>query len=43
MEYATAAWDPHTKKNIEELEKIQRRAVRFVSGVYSRYQSLLYG
>ena len=40
MEYATAAWDPHTKKNIEELEKIQRRAARFVTGVYSRYQSV---
>ena len=40
MEYATAAWDPYTKKNIDELEKIQRGAVRFVTGVYSRYQSV---
>ena len=40
MEYATAAWDPHTKKNIDELEKIQRRAARLVTGVYSRYQSV---
>ena len=40
MEYATAAWDPHTKKNIDELAKIQRRAARFVTGVYSRYLSV---
>ena len=40
MESATAAWDPFTRKNIDELEKIQRRAARFVTGVYSRYQSV---
>ena len=40
MEYATAAWDPFTRKNIDELEKIQRRAARFVTGVYGRYQSV---
>ena len=40
MEYATAAWDPYTKNNIDELEKVQRRAATFVTGVYSRYQSV---
>ena len=40
MEYATAAWDPFTRKNIDELDKIQRRAERLVTGVYSRYQSV---
>ena len=40
MEYATAAWDPYTKKNIEELEKIQRRAARFVTSTYSYYHSV---
>ncbi len=30
LEYATAAWDPHTACNIRDLEMVQRRAARFV-------------
>lgn len=29
LEYASIVWDPHTKKNIEALEMIQRKSVRF--------------
>lgn len=35
LEYACAAWDPHTKLNVEELERVQKRAARFVSGDYN--------
>ena len=40
LEYATASWDPYSKKNVDELEKVQRRAARFVTNTYSRYQSV---
>jgi len=36
LEYAAAAWDPYTQKNIWELEMVQRRAARFVVSNYSR-------
>ena len=35
LEYATPAWDPHTKSNIDKLEKVQRRAARFVLNNYT--------
>ncbi len=34
VEYASAVWDPHTSKNITQLEAVQRRAARFVVGDY---------
>ena len=36
LEYCSAIWDPHTQTNIAKLEAVQRRAARFVSGVFSR-------
>ena len=36
LSYTSAAWDPYTLRNINKLEMIQRRAVRFV---YNRYTS----
>ena len=30
FEYAAAAWDPYTAKDIQQLERVQRRAARFV-------------
>ena len=30
LEYACSVWDPHKQKNIQSIEKVQRRAVRFV-------------
>ena len=34
VEYAAPAWDPHTDRNINKLEKVQRRAARFVCNRY---------
>ena len=41
VEFASAVWDPHLKKNIKEVEKIQRRAARFVKGVYKREDGIV--
>lgn len=40
LEYACIVWDPHTKTNIDALEKIQRRAVRFIFSIYKRGSSV---
>jgi ribosomal protein L22 len=34
MEYASSAWDPHTKKDAQKLESVQRRAARFACNNY---------
>uniref|UniRef100_A0A6G5AA70 Putative endonuclease/reverse transcriptase n=1 Tax=Rhipicephalus microplus TaxID=6941 RepID=A0A6G5AA70_RHIMP len=34
LEYASIVWDPYTKLNINKLERVQRKAVRFI---YSKY------
>jgi hypothetical protein len=39
LEYASGAWDPHTAKNINSLEMVQRRAARFVKRDYRRTTS----
>lgn len=31
VEYASTVWDPHTKKNIDKIEAVQRRAARLVT------------
>ena len=35
LEYRSSVWDPHTKGLQEELEKVQNRAARFVTGNYT--------
>ena len=40
MEYASAVWDPYYIKDIQQLEKVQRRAARWVLNDYS-YMSLV--
>ena len=30
VEYASSVWDPHTAKDCNEIEKVQRRAARYV-------------
>ena len=40
MEYACTVWSPHTKKNIQILEAVQRRAARFVKNDYSNFSSV---
>ena len=37
IEYAGAAWDPYMKKDIEEVEKVQKWAARRVEGKYERW------
>ena len=36
LEYASAAWNPHTNRDTETIEKVQRRAARFVAHDYMR-------
>ena len=36
LEYASAVWDPFLQREIDHLEKIQRRAARFVTNNYRR-------
>ena len=41
LEYASVVWSPHTKRNINNLEQVQRRATRFIIGRdYSEYKRL---
>ena len=40
VEYASTVWDPHTKKNIDKVEAVQRRAARFVTSNYSTTSSV---
>ena len=38
LEYASVIWDPHTRNLQCELEKVQRRAVRFVKSDYFNFK-----
>ena len=40
LEYASIIWTPYTKLHIATMEKIQRRAARFVCNDYSRHASV---
>ena len=40
LEYSSSVWDPHLKKEITTLEKVQRRAACFVTAEYSREKSI---
>ena len=40
LEYASAVWSPYTKENIGKIEKVQRRAARWISNDYSTYSSV---
>jgi len=40
LEYASSVWSPHTKQNSDKIEKVQRRAVRWVKNDYSFYSSV---
>eukprot|EP00795_Rhopilema_esculentum_P013262 gene13262-4095_t len=41
LEYASAIWDPYTKKHINAIDMTQRRAARYVTNRYERYASLI--
>ena len=36
LEYSSSVWDPYTSKNINKIEMVQRRAVRWVFNDYTR-------
>ena len=40
VEYASVVWSPYTKDNINKIEKVQRRAARWVTNDYSSYSSV---
>ena len=40
LEYASSAWNPGTKKNRDLLQKVQRRAARFVLGDFTPRSSV---
>ena len=40
MEYGATVWDPYQKYNSDKVERLQRRAARFVISRYSRYSSV---
>ena len=40
MEYSAIIWDPHLRKDIELLERVQRRAARFVKMDYNPRSSV---
>ena len=40
LEYSSTVWSPHTEKNINLIESVQRRAARFVTNTYDRMSSV---
>ena len=40
LDYASAAWDPYTNKNIDHLEKVQNAAARFITNTYGKDTSV---
>ena len=40
VEYAAAAWDPHTQRNIKKVEQVQGSSARFVTGNYDPRSSV---
>lgn len=39
LEYGCMAWDPYLKKDVNKLEMVQRKAVRFIFNAYRRIDS----
>ena len=35
LEYSAVIWDPHLQKDIDQLERVQRRSASFITGDYS--------
>ena len=42
VEYASPVWDPHTKRNTNKIEMVQRRCARYVTGSFYRTTSITY-
>ena len=43
LEYGSSVWDPYTSGLQEELDKVQNRAARFVTGNYTREEGSMTG
>ncbi|XP_068725942.1 uncharacterized protein [Montipora capricornis] len=41
VEYCSVVWSPYTKKNIEKVEKVQRRATKFILKTEDNYETRL--
>ena len=42
LEYCSAIWSPHTKKQKSGIEKVQRRAARYTTGRFHNTSSVTY-
>ena len=40
LEYAFAIWSPYTQRNVDLVEAVQRRSVRFILNNYLPYASV---
>ncbi|XP_072181244.1 uncharacterized protein [Diadema setosum] len=40
VEYAATAWDPHTRKNVNKIEMVQRRSACYVTGNFKCHSSV---
>ena len=40
VEYASPVWDPHTKRNTNKIEMVQRRCARYFTGNFDRTSSV---
>ena len=40
VEYASIVWDPHTHRNINKLEQVQRHSARYVTGNHDYTSSI---
>jgi hypothetical protein len=40
LEYCSAIWSPHTKKQKSDIEKVQRRAARYTTGRFHNTSSV---
>jgi len=40
MEYASIIWDPHLIKDTDALDRVQRRAARWITNKYDRTTSV---
>jgi len=40
LEYTSPVWPSHTRKDIEQLERVQRQFARYIMANYSRFSSV---
>jgi len=40
VEYASTVWDPHTRRNINKLEEVQRHSARYVTSNHDYISSI---